>query len=256
MAMVNWLRELEHLVVPIECPGCGLRDVAICQQCRAWLQGPLCRVEHQVPRLEQYSGTPVLPVWALGAYVGPARGLVVAWKDRGREDLTRVFGSALVAALPAQPALPAPPAQGRHLSASWFPQVDAVIPMPSSRASVRHRGYQHLAAPANMLAKALAAKSVPLLAKSSRGDQVGQSARARGSAQISLKTTPWAALSGRQQPQLRPGARVLLFDDVVTTGATLAAARNALNNHGYHVVGAVVLAATPPRSGQRENVQP
>jgi len=222
----QFLKELELLVMPVECPGCGLHDVELCGECAQWLSGPLRRVEQQVPRLDDLSDNPLLPVWAVGEYTGPARGLVVSWKDRGREDLTTVFRKAAVTQL-------------RHHRQSYlFPIVDAIVPMPSSGKSLRHRGRDHLAPVAKAVAAELQVPVVRVLSKRARRDQVGLSARARGEAVIRLR---------RSGKRLAPGRRVLLFDDVVTTGATLAAARDALGTQGCEVVGALVLAATPPR---------
>ena len=82
-----------------------------------------------------------------------------------------------------------------------------------------------------------------MLRKTGTRDQVGLSARARGTASIAVRRR----FRGGGLPS---GTRVLLLDDVVTTGATLAAAREALIAQGCEVVGALVLAATPPRPGQ------
>lgn len=221
----SWLDELERLVIPMECPGCGSRDVLLCGSCARWLSGPLHRVEHQVPRLDDLTDNPPMPVWALGEYTESARGMVVAWKDKGREDLTKVYRNAIVAAL----------AQTRQTE--LFPKVDVVVPMPSSAASVRHRGRDHLQTVSQAIGQTLNAKSVRALTKRSHRDQVGLSARDRGGAKLALRRTV----------KMPVGARILLFDDVVTTGATLAAARDILSAAGYDVVGAVVLAATPPR---------
>jgi len=100
----------------------------------------------------------------------------------------------------------------------------------------------------------VAATPVRALAKRASRDQVGLSARERGAAQIRLRklgaNLAPNALDISKSGQLPPGVQVLLFDDVVTTGATLAGARQALTEQGFQVVGAVVLAATPPRSYQ------
>ncbi len=54
----------------------------------------------------------------------------------------------------------------------------------------------------------------------------------------------WPRWRGRLE-----GARVVLVDDVVTTGATLAEAARAVGGVGGHVIGAATLAATRRRWG-------
>jgi len=223
------LQDLAALLVPVSCPGCGLLDVRLCRSCANWWSGPARRVERQAPRLDDLSGTPMFPVWALADYAESGRGQVVAWKDKGREDLTKVFAAALK----------------REASAvmQQTGPIAAVIPMPSSAKSQRQRGRAHLAPLAKAAAQAVTSngphrvKPVWLLRKHGRSDQVGRGARARGTARLSVRR-----LAERNIPK---GARILLLDDVVTTGATLAAAHASLTQAGYHTVGALVLAATP-----------
>ncbi|MFD6179113.1 MULTISPECIES: ComF family protein [unclassified Isoptericola] len=235
----EWLRELGRLVVPVACPGCGAPDVLWCPDCGALLDGPAARVEAAAPRLDRLDGVPPLPVWALAPYAGPVRELVVAWKDRGRVDLDRLVGPRLRAvARDLAPALRGA-VRGRSL---------LVVGAPSTGASRRSRGRDHVraltrAAGAGLRDAGLPAGVVAALVRRGRGhDQVGLGARARA------RNLTGSVAVRRGVVERRDGApaAVLLVDDVVTTGSTLAAAERALEGVGADVVGALVVAATPP----------
>nr|WP_246256587.1 phosphoribosyltransferase family protein [Isoptericola halotolerans] len=127
----------------------------------------------------------------------------------------------------------------------------AVVPAPSAPSSRLRRGRE----PVRVLARAVAdglragdvrATVVPALRR--RGatrDQVGLGARARGrNLAASLVVRRGAAVAGTP---------CLLVDDVLTTGATLAAAELALARAGAAVLGALVLAATPPPDSVTES---
>jgi hypothetical protein len=74
---------------------------------------------------------------------------------------------------------------------------------------------------------------------------VGLGARARGrNAAVRVHPRAWRRLLRAHAGHGPPAC--LLLDDVVTTGATLAAAERALESVGADVLGALVLAATPP----------
>ncbi|MFD1151618.1 ComF family protein, partial [Saccharothrix hoggarensis] len=79
---------LINLLFPPRCPGCGTWGARLCGRCLA-VFGPPRRVPGVGP-----------PVFALAAYGGAARELVLAFKERGRRELAAVFGALVAAALP------------------------------------------------------------------------------------------------------------------------------------------------------------
>lgn len=232
--VARWARDLAGIVVPVECAGCGHLDVPLCATCRSTLAGPPWRCEHAAARLDRIGRAP-LPVWTLIPYTGAVRDLVVAWKDRGRADLTRPLAGALtVAARDVAPVL-----RAAGVDRLW------VVPAPSSAAARRRRGVDLVGALAAGVARGcreagLPAEAVPLLAQR-RGarDQVGLSARDRRTNVRGRVRRRWTA------PVPPAGQPVLLVDDVLTTGSTLATCDDVLRGWGARVVAGLTLAATP-----------
>jgi predicted amidophosphoribosyltransferase len=121
--------------------------------------------------------------------------------------------------------------------AAVAPDVALVTWVPTTAARSRGRGFDQ----AELLARAVAARAARpcrrLLIRSPGAPQTGRSLAAR--------------LEG---PRLRAtgivaGLDVLLVDDVVTSGATMAAAARALRDAGASAVHGVAAAATPRTLG-------
>jgi ComF family protein len=125
--------------------------------------------------------------------------------------------------------------------------VDLLVPVPLDRGRGRERGYNQSALLAEPIGRAL---GLPLLAGALRRTratrpQVGLSARER---RANVRGAFACA-----DPSAVEGRRVLVVDDVMTTGATLEACADALTAAGAAVVYGLVVARDlpPPAAGER-----
>jgi predicted amidophosphoribosyltransferase len=151
--------------------------------------------------------------------------VVRALKEDGRTGLARALAPALRAAVDA--------AVGA--ASADQPEVGRIVlvPIPTSRAAFRRRGYRVV----ELVARRAGLRCEPLLAIARvAADQRGldRAARRRNVAD-SLRARDVA------------GLRIVVIDDVVTTGATLEEAARALRAGGAEVIGAATIASTARR---------
>ncbi|WP_203137825.1 ComF family protein [Microbacterium sp. JZ31] len=204
--------EAVALLLPVSCAGCGLHGTALCAPCR--------RALRPAPRRRDAQG---LAVWSGLAFEGPGARALRALKERGRTDVARMLAPALREALRAA------------VTGARRPIV--VVPVPTSRAAMRRRGYRV----PELVARRAGIRPARLLVVSRlTADQraLGRAGRARNAAG-SMRARPGAE-----------GLDIVLVDDVLTTGATLAEARRALESAGARVVAAAVIADTPLRQSR------
>jgi predicted amidophosphoribosyltransferase len=182
-------------------------------------------------------GLPVVHAW--GAYAGPLRPAVTAWKDEGRGDLARVLGPLLAAAVEA--------ALG---AARWEAGAVLLVAAPSSRRSRRQRGEVPLERLLGEVVAGLGERGLPVL----RALPGALAPRRRVADQAGLGTLGRAAnlrgalvVGGRWEAVVK-GRRCLVVDDVMTSGATIVECSRALDAAGAAGVVAATIGATQRRA--------
>jgi competence protein ComFC len=200
------------LLAPPLCWSCGAhapRGRALCPACR--------RALVFLPREPvALSG---VRVWAPVAYEGPGRDLVRALKFQGALWIAREMSAVAVASAP----------EGLLHG--------ALVPVPLHPVRLRRRGFNQAAVLAGAIAHTTGLRPSDCLRRRGPGPpQVGRSRGAR-------LTGPAGSIEARAR--VPPAA--LIVDDVVTTGATLAACAAALRAAGTTHVAAIAFARTPGR---------
>jgi predicted amidophosphoribosyltransferase len=117
-------------------------------------------------------------------------------------------------------------------------RVDHVTWAPTTASHRRARGFDQAELLARALGRQLGVPSRPLLVRRDGPGQTGRSATERH------RPVPFGARGS-------VAGSVLVVDDVITTGSTLAAAAAALRRAGADQVHGLALAHTPPRSDPR-----
>ena len=211
-----WLRAGLDLLFPIQCAGCGVAGVVWCTECNeaiARLREPVCQYcgfplasLRSCPSCRQRR--PTLPVRSYARYTGQLVQALLRLKYRPDRQLAAVMAAWLVTVYDRE---------------GWVAEL--VVPVPLSKQRAQHRGFNQAELLAVALGRylALPVETHQLRRAQDTPSQVGLDPHQR-----------WENVERafEARPQSFDGARVLLVDDLFTTGATLSACANAVSSAG------------------------
>ena len=212
MLLRSILESFLTTLFPDRCGGCARLGELLCERCRGALM-PYPRDPERFPA--SLDGVRVAFVFA-----SPLREVVHQFKYRRVRRLAQPLGRLMAGHLAARPIA-----------------IDAVLPVPLHPQRLAERGFNQAEALAQEVAQALGR---PLVRGLERTRATGQQAHldARQRADNVRGAFCWRAAA--------PPGRLLIVDDVLTTGATIGACAEALREAGAESVYGLALARSRP----------
>lgn len=218
-----WKDRILDLIFPPRCPFCGaLLDSSTgdpCPKCRnsaVWLSGG----QAVVP------GTQFARCVSAAWYTGKLRESFLLFKFKNHPQYAKAYGKMLAEAI------------RTYLPGSF----DLITWVPVSKDTLKNRGYDQARLLAEEAARCLNRQAISLLKKTkqnkTQSSLEGRTARLKNAANV--YSVPDA--------ETVKGKRILVIDDILTTGATLEEAARTLRNAGATQVVAATLCRTPPKA--------
>lgn len=211
---------IARLIAPPLCVGCNHEGNVLCHACQEKIEPPLSRCTYCKKHNEKLVCeacslvSKVDDIYVAGLYSGVLRDLIGVIKFNHQRYAVRVAAELLAR---------------RIINAKVT--FDAIVPVPTSPPRIRQRGFDQTKELAKHLSKILGLGMQTPLYRQKFDRQVGQNREKR-------------LLQAKNQFKIHGSVagNVLLVDDVITTGATIAACAVLLKNAGAHKVIVAVIA--------------
>ncbi|HSX02833.1 MAG TPA: phosphoribosyltransferase family protein [Candidatus Saccharimonadia bacterium] len=217
------VQQLIEFIAPAACLGCGREGALICDECRRDVSSS----EERCYFCNKYTAgyhtchdcwaeAPLVGVVPAALYTGPVRELVLGLKFKRSRASAQLAAELMAVAL----------------TRAGAPLADAVTAVPIAPARYRERGYNQAELMARALARRLGLPYRPLLGRVGADHQIG---RGRHERLDQVRGRFYATRQLNDQ-------RLLIVDDVLTTGATLAECSRVLAQAGAGAIWAATVA--------------
>ena len=226
----------QELMWPTRCVVCDLPGDLLCESCRRklpWIEQrfacPNCGAPFGRLICTECDGTwPLRSCVCALPFSGPGAQLATSFKDGHELRLAPVIAAAMECATYEASAWPARDGMSRCNPA----ELDALCYVPATWAAFKKRGFDHMELVAKELSWLVGLPLADALARTPAKDQreLGREER-RSNLAGTVEVVDSVV-----------GMRLLLIDDVITTGASVCACAEALLAHGARSIGALALA--------------
>lgn len=224
----NRYEELQEILAPTRCCGCDCYGVLLCDDCQSRLQ----RYDRSQSCLNcgaafgKFACTECFGityefdrVLVLGNYESVVRRAILLWKDHNEQRIGTYFGKIL----------------GQTIRCEWGDWADQLVCVPSTKESLRKRGFNQSRQLVEAVSTAIGLMPSEVFVKEAKQDLRGLSKDKRRK----IMTEGFRLLDNAQVKR-----RVLIVDDVLTTGSTLNALSILVKRAGAQEVRVAVIART------------